>query len=150
MPFDVNLETWASAGDVLKYTGENVDNTTLAQAQDIIELFCGVTWLANNQISERNQRILNRAVAYQAGWMPSRPDLFTHLDVETVSQDGASHTPATANAQLLAPFAARYLRRLSWADKPLRVQRGYNRTFYDDRGPRDSAAADDNKIWTPM
>lgn len=150
MPFDVTLETWADADDVATFTGESVDNATLRQAQDIIELFSGVTWLANNQISGRNQRMLNRAVAYQAGWMLSRPDLFTHLDVETVSQDGASHTPATANAQLLAPFAARWLKRLSWADKPLRVQRGYNALFYSDRGTRDSAVADDNKTWTPM
>ena len=150
MPFDDDLETWADAEDVATFTGESVGNDTLRQAQDIIELFSGVTWLANDQISQRNQRILNRAVAYQAGWMPSRPDLFTHLDVQTVSQDGASFAPATENAQLLAPFAHRWLKRLSWADKPLRVRLGYNRNAYDDRGSRDSAVADDNRIWTPM
>lgn len=150
MAFDETLETWASVDDVFTFTGETVDEPTLRRAQDLIELFAGVTWLGNDQISQRNARHLNRAVAYQAGWMGSRPDLYTHLDVQTVSQDGASHTPGNENAQLLAPLATRCLRRLSWADKPLRVQRGYNRNFYDDRGPRDSAVADDDRIWTPM
>lgn len=143
------VEAWADVDDVLTYTGEEVDEDTILRAQDIIELFCGTTFLATDNISGRNLRCLNRAVAYQAGWMPSRPDLFTHIDVDTVSQDGASHTPGSVNAALLAPFAARWLRRITWRHKPLRIRRRYGETD-DSDGPRDSAVADDNKVWIPM
>lgn len=149
MPVNEELETWADVEDVHTFTGETVDDETLIRAQDIIELFCGTTFLATDNISQRNLRMLNRAVAYQAGWMPSRPDLFTHVDVQTVSQDGSSHTPATENAALLSPFAARYLRRLTWVNKPLRVRRRYGE-YENNDGPRDSAVADDNRAWVPL
>lgn len=141
---------WADESDVLAFTGETVVEADLVKAQDIIELFSGVTLLATDNISQTNLRYLNRAVAYQAGWMNTRPDLFSHQDVESFSQDGASHTPASVNAQLLAPFAARWLRRLTWRTKPLRVRRRYNEFDYSNRGPRDSAVADDNRTWDPM
>ena len=150
MPIDEANQTWADTADVLTLTGETVTTAQVIQAQEIIELFCGTTFLATDNLSGRNLRFLGRAVAYQAAWMLSRPDLFSHLDVQTISQDGASFTPASENAQLLAPFTIRCLRRLSWADKPLRVRRGYNQSEYSDNGPRDSAVADDNRIWTPM
>jgi hypothetical protein len=144
------LEAWADIDDVDTFTGVTVTEDDIIRAQDIIEIFTGTTWLATDQISERNLRLLNRAVAYQTAWMISRPDLYTHFDVDTVSQDGASFTPATVNAQLLAPLAARCLRRLTWAWKPLRVRRGYNQPDYLTQGARDSAVADDSQVWTPM
>lgn len=144
------VEAWATVEDVELFTDEIVDEATLRRAQDIVELFAGTTILASGNISATNLRYLNRAVAYQAGWMPSRPDLFTHQDIDTASGDGGSHTPATVNAQLLAPFAARYLARLTWRNKPLRVRRRYGQTEYSDNGPRDSAVADDNRSWAPM
>lgn len=150
MPIDDTNETWADISDVSTFTGVTVTEPTVIQAQEIIELFAGTTFLATDNLSQRNLRLLNRAVAYQAGWIPSRPDLFTHLDVDTVSQDGSSFTPAGANAQLLAPFAARCLRRLSWADKPLRIRRGYGQNEYTNQTPRDSAVADDSRTWTPL
>ena len=149
MGIDEGLGTWADVADVKRFTNQIVTDDDLVRAQDIIDLFSGTTFASNNQISARNRRHLNRAVAYQAGWMKARPDLFTHGDVDTVSQDGASYTPATANAQLLSPFAARWLRRLTWANKPLRVRGRYGTVDGDD-GPRDSAVADDNRVWTPM
>lgn len=150
MGVDETNETWATVHDVYLRTGQNVSEQTLLQAQDIIDLFSGTSFAAYHQISPRNLRHLNRAVAYQAGWMPSRPDLFTHQDVDTVSQDGASYTPGHANAQLLAPMARRWLARLTWANKPWRVRHGYGSTYDDDAGPRDSAAADDSKVWIPL
>ena len=144
------LEAWADSDDVDLLTGVAVDDDQVLRAQDIIEIFAGTTWLGTDQISQRNLRLLNRAVAYQAAWMASRPDMYSHFDVDTVSQDGASFTPATVNAQLLAPLAQRCLRRLTWAWKPLRVRRGYSEPDYNDLGSRDSAAADDNRPWVPM
>lgn len=141
---------WADEADVLLFTGETVDEADLIRAQDIVELFCGTTLLATDNIAGTNLRYLNRAVAYQAAWMSLKPDLYTHTDVENFSQDGASHTPASVNANLLAPLARRWLRRLSWANKPLRIRRRYNQYDYNNRGPRDSAVSDDNRVWTPQ
>lgn len=144
------VDAWATVDDVDLFTDETVDEKTVFRAQQIIEMFAGTTYAATGNLSQTNLRHLRAAVAYQAAWMPSRPDLFTHMDIDTASGDGASFTPATVNAQLLAPFAARALNRLTWKNKPLRVRRRYNQYDYDDRGPRDSAVADDNKPWTPM
>lgn len=142
---------WATADDVFDLTGENVAAADLTKAQDIIELFAGVTEDASDQglISGRNLRLLNRAVAYQAAWMPYHPDLYTHMDAETQSQDGVSATRAHDNARLLAPLALRFLRRVSWKQSPLRA---INRSGYtsDERGDRDSAVRDDRFDWTPL
>lgn len=141
---------WADVADVLQFTGETVTEEDLLRAQDTIELFAGVTIEATDNISDRNLRHLNRAVAYQAAWAAPRPDLYTQTDVESFSQDGASHTPASVNANLLAPFARRFLRRLTWANKPMRIRRRYHQYDYNNRSPRDSAVADDNRTWDPM
>jgi hypothetical protein len=146
---DETLETWADIADVYNLTGEHVSAVVLTQAQGIIDLFSGTTFAARGNLSQRNLRHLNRAVAYQAGWMPHHPDLFSHMEVESISQDGATATPANENARLLAPFAARCLKRLTWVQKPLRIRRRYGQ-FDDVDGPRDSAVADDNRNWTSM
>jgi hypothetical protein len=144
------VDAWADAADVLLYTEAIATDAEILRAQDIIELFSGISWFATDNLNQTNLRYLNRAVSYQTAWMQTRPDLYEHLDVDSVSQDGASFTPSHDNAALLAPFAKRYLDRLSWRLKPLRIRRRYNEYDYDDRGPRDSAVADDNRYWTPM
>lgn len=150
MPVDEVNETWADASDVLLYTGETVDEATVIRAQDIIDLFTGTTFAAFPNLTGRNLRHLNRAVAYQAGWMNHHPDLYAHLDMANVNQDGANFTPQHDNAALLAPFAKRWLSRLTWMNKPLRVRLRYGTYTDDDHFPRDSAAADDARYWTPM
>lgn len=149
MGVNTTLETWADIADVYRYTGETVSEVQLTQAQGIVDLFSGVTFGAYLNISQRNLRHLTMAVAYQAGWMPHHPDIFTHLDMANASQEGTSFTLAGENARLLAPMASRCLRRLTWMLKPWRVRRGYGQVDNTD-GPRDSAVADDNRIWTPM
>lgn len=143
------LEAWASVTDVETLTGEQVTEADLIRAQDIIELFSGTTYLATENISPTNLRYLNRAVAYQAPWMLEHPDLYTHMDSDSVSQDGASVTPGNENASLLAPLAMRYLRRLTWKTRPWQVRARVG-AYGGDDGPRDSAVADDNRIWSPM
>lgn len=151
MAVDEENELWADASDVARFTGAVVTIGDLTQAQDIIDLFSGTTFGAYNNISPKNLRLLNRAVCYQAAWMQARPDLYTHMDVQSASQDGASFTPAGENAQLLAPMADRWLRRLTWRNKPLRVRRRYDQYDTDDtRHSRDSAVADDAQPWVPM
>lgn len=148
MAIDENLETWADVADVAILTGETVDEPTLVRAQAIIDLFSGTTFESRSHIAARNLRHLNYAVAYQAAWIKYHPDLFTHIDLASISQSGASATPAHDNARLLSPFTVRALRRLTWANKPLRVRGRYG--TYDNDTPRDSAVADDNRTWTPM
>lgn len=144
------VDAWATVADVLTRTGQTVVDADVLQAQDIIEIFSGVTYLATDNLSARNLRLLNRAVAYQAGWMVLHPDVFSAVDVDSVNQDGASYTPSHENAALLAPFALRCIRRLTWVQKPLRVRRRYDQYDYEDQGPRDSAVYDDNRYWTPL
>lgn len=143
------VDAWATAADVLTYTGVEVGDEELLRAQDVIEIFAHVTYDAAID-SERNLRLLNRAVAYQAGWARYHPDLYVGVDVDNVSQDGHSHTPAHENADLLAPMALRCIRRLSWMLKPLRVRGRYGSADYDDYGSRDSAVADDSRVWAPL
>ena len=147
------VDAWADADDVETYTGiaaAGISNALLIRAQDIIELFAGTTFLATDNLSATNLRRLSRAVAYQAGWMTLHPDVYTNVDVDSVSQDGGSYTPSHANAALLAPLAKRHLDRLTWVQTPLRVRRRYNQYDYEGQGPRDSAVYDDNRVWIPM
>lgn len=138
---------WATAADVLTYTGVTVTDADLVRAQDHIEIIAGITEDAIVD-SPRNLRLLNRAVAYQAAWETYHPDLYMHVDVDNIGQDGHSHTPAHENAALIAPWATRCLRRLTWVQKPLRVRGRFG--SYDDDGSRDSAVADDNRVWSPL
>jgi hypothetical protein len=105
-------DPWASVSDVTEITGATVDAETLAQAQGVIELLVGrtadATW-----IPARDLRWLRRAVAYQAAWMPSQPDLFTRTEVASSSQDGASQV-YRPDSHLLAPLARRALKKLTW------------------------------------
>jgi hypothetical protein len=143
------VDSWATAADVTTYTGEtSVTDDELVRAQDIIELFSGITFDAVVD-SPRNLRCLNRAVAYQTAWMRYHPDLYLNVDVDSISQDGHSHTPAHENAALVAPLATRWLRRLTWIQRPLRVRKRYGTDDFGD-GNLDSAVADDNRAWTPL
>lgn len=144
------VDAWADPDDVLLWTKETVTDDDCLRAQDVVELFAGTTFLATDNISPGNLRRLNRAVAYQAGWMSEHPDLYTHTDADSVSSDGATVTKAHENADLLAPFARRHISRLTWMTAPLRVRRRYGQDQYTDLGNRDSATRDDAFIWNPI
>jgi len=141
---------WATTAQVHTFTGATVTADELERAQVVWELFVGVTEDASDQglISGRNMRLLVLGLCYQAAFMQQHPDYFTHMDADSLSQDGASVTPGSENARLLAPLAIRCLRRLSWKSSPLRAltRTGQN----TDRGNRDSAVRDDQFDWTPM
>lgn len=142
------LAAWATAADVLLWTGIEVADDAVMRAQDIVELYANTTYAAVD-VSSTNLRHLNRAVAYQAGWMSLNPDLYVSRDVDSASVDGSSYTPAHESAHLLAPLARRHLRKLTWNQAPLRVRRRYGQTEYQELGDRDSAARDDAFRWTP-
>lgn len=143
------VDAWATADDVLTYTAEEVSDQDILRAQPLIELAAGTHFDAVID-SPRNLRLLRMAVAYQTAWMRYHPDIFLNVDVDSISQDGHSHTPAHENAALYSPWATRCLRRLTWVQKPLRVRSRYGSGDYGDQGSRDSAVADDSKPWAPL
>lgn len=106
---------WATPAEVVEITGITVDDEQLGRAQTTIELFVGriESELSTANMSAMSLAWLKRAVAYQAAWMADQPDLFTHKAVNRVSQDGAS-VDLKPDAQMLAPFAKRALKKLGW------------------------------------
>lgn len=107
---------WATTAETLAYTSISVSQDNIDAAQAMIELFADVTEASSDagNISPKNLRLLKLAVAYQAAWMTSQPDLFTRSDVGLMTQDGISFTSPHANSGLLAPMAKRAVDRLSW------------------------------------
>ena len=106
--------TWATISDTTALTGVTVDESTLAQAQRVVELFAGITEDNTTTLSGGNARMLRAAVAYQAAWMKAQIDVLSRVDVASLTQDGASVTPAGRDDLVLAPLAKRALARLSW------------------------------------
>lgn len=146
--------TWASIQDVATYTGVTVTDPQIVQAQSIIELFADTTEDAsdNGLIAGKNLRLLKMAVAYQAAWMLSSPDLFTHQDAQSVQQDSVSYTAPHANASLLAPLAKRCVDRLSWKRiRGLRVGPMVGRRRVPQQVNATDAVLDDNDPrWRPL
>lgn len=114
---------WASVSRVQTITGSVVTEDQLATAQGIIELYCGRTYAGssvNASIRAKDLAWLEKAVAYQAAWMPTQPGYFGKHSVKEVSQDGAQiiyagSTQANNSALImLGPLAARALKNVSW------------------------------------
>lgn len=147
------MSDWATPADVLALTRVTVTDEDIPPAQALISLFGNVTDDAWDLLSSRNRRLLNWATCYQAAWATQHPDVFTNVDVDSVSQDGVSATPGNENAFLLAPLALRCLRRLSWWNRPLRAQppRSADEDMQYKTGSRDSVGYDDNAPdWQPL
>lgn len=107
-------DAWATIADVSAFTGITVTQSNIDAAQVMVELFADVVYGQTANISVKNLRMLKLAVAYQAAWMTDHPDLFTHVDLTSINQDGIFYVQGNANAMLLAPMAHRAIRRLSW------------------------------------
>lgn len=120
---------WATVGETLTYTKITVDQGDIESAQFMVEIFSDATEDADANISSKNLRLLKMAVAYQAAWISDHPDIFTHVDVSTMLQDGIQFTNAHANAGVLAPMAKRAIDRLSWKrNRSIRVKRNKSTT----------------------
>lgn len=148
------MTTWASATDVITFTGITVSSGQLEQAQAVIEMFADTTSDASDagNIAPKNLRLLKLATAYQAAWITQHPDAFTNIDLSNFNQDQVSGTLRHDNALVLAPLAKRAIDRLSW--KRIRALRIGPRGGYG-RIPRTmnltSAVADDNDPrWRPL
>lgn len=134
---------WATVGETLTYTKLTVDEADVEAAQFMVEIFADVTEDANANISSKNLRLLKMAVAYQAAWISDHPDIFTHVDVSTMLQDGVQFTNAHANAGVLAPMAKRAIDRLSWKrNRSVRIKRSRRSTTADLRTITDGSGYD--------
>lgn len=107
---------WCTVADVMSFTGVAVAQDTIDAAQALIEAFADTTEESSDRglISSKNLRYLKLAVAYQTAWSTQHPDLFTTLDVRSVTTDGMSWTVDNPQAGVLAPLAKMMIRRLSW------------------------------------
>lgn len=146
------MTDWAVISDVLDVTGREATAESLALAHTIIELYSGTAPAAsdNGLIAGRNLELLRKAVCFQAVWLDSHPDVLDAMDVTGVSQDGLNAQYSSATSHVMAPLAAACLRRLSWKKAPLRVRRARPAGSDPYRTNRDSAVADDSRVWTPL
>ena len=124
---DAVTGTWASTADVQDITGVTVTDAQLRRAQYVIDIVSGRTYEIRPLLVQENRtrdlRWLKQAVAYQAAWMISQPDMFTRMNVTSVNQD-TSQAQMGASALTLAPLARRALNRVSWkGTRSLQVQR---------------------------
>lgn len=139
------MATWCTVELVNTITGVTVSEELLDRAQRVIDGYAGV-WPEDDQVNggtveltRKDRRRLEDALAYQAAWMKPAVDLMTRTDVSRASQDGESFEYKDKDAINLAPLAQRQLRRLSWKrNQVLRVQRVTRRGTV--RGGPDSLA----------
>jgi hypothetical protein len=107
---------WATLQQVKDVTGKDVTDEALAVASSVITTYAGADDEApDGTISGRDLRILRRATAWQAIWMPNQPGHLEHRGVDySPSTDGASSDRRSQADQDLAPLAQRELKNLSW------------------------------------
>jgi hypothetical protein len=105
---------WATTADCTSITGVTPTDAVLALAQAIIEDHTTRTPDANDSMRLRDLTWLKKAVAWQAAWIPSQPDLLTRMGAKSLSQDGLSWQGRNDVDQFLAPLAQRALKNCSW------------------------------------
>lgn len=106
-------QSWATVTDVLNITGQTITGTQLVQAQAIIDMAAGRTYLAAPRTGTRDAYWLKLAVAYQGAWMTGQPDIFSRLDIQALPGTGRP-VPLGPNAIMIAPMAKWALKRVSW------------------------------------
>lgn len=111
---DAPRSCWASVRDVAGLTGVVVTQQQLLQANAMVELRAGRTYLLSaTRVGRGDTEWLRRAVAYQAAWLPGQPDAFQRMDLVQLSASGRGGT-LTPTAIGLAPLARWALGRVSW------------------------------------
>ncbi|MFI5687897.1 hypothetical protein [Streptomyces sp. NPDC051636] len=142
------VNAWATAQDVIDCTGVSVTDQQLAQAQAAIEVFTNRIYADTARVRTRDLYWLGRAVAYQAAWLAGQFGLETRMDATQIQQDQVS-TTLQGDGLVLAPMAARALRKVSW----MRSRTVHVRSAVEGSGPRLgdplTDAADDSLVWAP-
>lgn len=124
------MSNWATAAEVLAYTGATVTDDQIGVSQGLIDIYANVTIDEQDVLGDRDLRLLKQALSYQTAWQVNQIDVMTRTDVTAVDQDGLKFTPANAEALLLAPLAKRCLDRLSWRKpRSLRVKPGRHHSY---------------------
>ncbi|MFI8351322.1 hypothetical protein [Streptomyces sp. NPDC085596] len=142
------VDAWCSAQDVIDATGVSVTDQQLAQAQKAVEVFSNRIFPDGERMRARDLYWLGQAVAYQAAWLAGQFGLETRLDATQIQQDQVS-TTLSGDGLVLAPMAARALRRVSW----MRSRTVHIRSAVEGAGswlgdPL-AEASDDQQPWTP-
>jgi hypothetical protein len=142
------VNAWCTVQDVIDATGVAVTDQQLAQAQSDIEIFTNRIWLDSERIRLRDLHWLGQAVARQAAWLAGQFGLETRLDATQIQQDQVS-TTLQGDGLVLAPMAARSLKRVSW----MRSRTVHIRSAIEGAGPIVGDAltdgSDDHLYWAP-
>jgi hypothetical protein len=141
------VDAWATAQQVLDTTGVSVTDAQLGQAQAAIQVFTNRIYADTERIRTRDLHWLGQAVAYQAAWIAGQFGLETRLDATQIQQDQVS-TTLQGDGLVLAPMAARALKRVSW----MRSRTVHIRSAVEGAGPVGnvlSDSADDSLAWAP-
>jgi hypothetical protein len=142
------VNAWATAQQVINVTGVTVTDQQLAQAQDDIEIFTGRVYEDTPRLRTRDLYWLGRAVARQAAWAAGQFGLETRLDATQIQQDQVSSS-LTGDGLVLAPMAARALRKVSW----MRSRTVHIRSAVEGAGPLTGNAlsdgSDESLVWAP-
>ena len=142
------VNAWATPQQVIDTTGVSVTGQQLAQAQSDIEIFTNRIWADTERIRPRDLHWLGQAVARQAAWLAGQFGLETRLDATQIQQDQVS-TSLQGDGLVLAPMAARALRRVSW----MRSRTVHIRSAFESAGSFVNPladASDDQQAWTPL
>ncbi|MFD4596725.1 hypothetical protein ACFWPQ_01705 [Streptomyces sp. NPDC058464] len=142
------VDAWATLQQVTDITGVSVTGQQLAQAQAAIEVFSNRIYPDQDRMRTRDLYWLGRAVAYQAAWLAGQFGLETRLDATQIQQDQVS-TTLQGDGLVLAPMAARALKRVSW----MRSRTVHIRSAVEGAGPMVGDAlsdgSDERMVWTP-
>lgn len=142
------VNAWATPQDVIDTTGVSVTGQQLSQAQAAIEVFSNRIYPDAERMRTRDLYWLGQAVAYQAAWLAGQFGLETRLDATQIQQDQVS-TTLQGDGLVLAPMAARALRRVSW----MRSRTVHVRSAFESAGVAVNPltdASDDQQDWSPV
>jgi hypothetical protein len=121
--------TWATAAQVLQYTGVQVTDLQVTTAGYIIDLYSGrpysFSWTdpSSGEVTDFNwwQNVggadmyyMMLAVCYQTVWMTQQPDIMTRFDVSTIPSMREPLKVADPSSIALGPLAKKSLSRVSW------------------------------------
>lgn len=121
--------TWATAAQVLTYTGVEVTDQQVSMAGWIIDLYSGrpysMSWTdpSTGEVTEylwwqnvgaADSYYMTLAVCFQTVWMTQQPDLMTRLDLKRVPTTREAIQVQDPNTLSLGPLAKKALGRVSW------------------------------------
>lgn len=111
------METWCTVAEAAAITNETLTTGDLVLANQILEIYVGVTPAARDLIaakSARNIRLLKQAEAFQAAWIKDKPAVLQRSDVDQVIQDSLQFTKSDQDSHVLAPLAKAAIQRISF------------------------------------